>query len=85
MAALAERQPHKEDAGESWTLSAAASARFKSSRVINVVINRFPAMRKMPGQHLLCLLLLFITLSWAEDAKKDASKSDNAGSAVFFI
>lgn len=55
------------------------------ARVINLVINRFAAVRKMTGKHVLCVLLLFITLSWAEDAKRDVRKSDNnTGNAVLF-
>ncbi|TWW72841.1 agouti-signaling protein 2b [Takifugu flavidus] len=34
-------------------------------------------MRKATGKHVLCFLLLFFPLSWEEDAKKDARKSDN--------
>ncbi|XP_071764140.1 agouti-signaling protein 2b [Centroberyx gerrardi] len=34
-------------------------------------------MWKMTGKHLLCICLLAIQLSWAEDTKEDASKDDN--------
>ncbi|XP_008431527.1 agouti-signaling protein 2b [Poecilia reticulata] len=34
-------------------------------------------MRRTTGRHLLCLLLLFFPLSWAEDTKKDARKTEN--------
>uniref|UniRef100_A0A3B5LC29 Agouti signaling protein, nonagouti homolog (mouse) 2b n=1 Tax=Xiphophorus couchianus TaxID=32473 RepID=A0A3B5LC29_9TELE len=34
-------------------------------------------MRSSTGRHLLCLLLLFFPLSWAEDTKKDARKTEN--------
>uniref|UniRef100_A0A3Q3WZ85 Agouti domain-containing protein n=1 Tax=Mola mola TaxID=94237 RepID=A0A3Q3WZ85_MOLML len=32
---------------------------------------------RITGKHLLCLLLLAFTLSWAEDTKKDARKTEN--------
>ncbi|XP_072219898.1 agouti-signaling protein 2b [Leuresthes tenuis] len=34
-------------------------------------------MGKITGGHLLCLLLLSFPLSWAEDTKKDARKTEN--------
>lgn len=34
-------------------------------------------MRKITGKHLLCLFLLSIPLSWAEDTKKDVRKTEN--------
>ncbi|XP_017292862.1 agouti-signaling protein 2b [Kryptolebias marmoratus] len=33
--------------------------------------------RKMTSRHLLCFLLLFFQLSWAEDMKKDERKTEN--------
>ncbi|XP_035812897.1 agouti-signaling protein 2b [Amphiprion ocellaris] len=35
-------------------------------------------MWKISGKHLLCFLLLVFPLSWAEDTKKDARKTENA-------
>ncbi|XP_034470678.1 agouti-signaling protein 2b [Hippoglossus hippoglossus] len=34
-------------------------------------------MRKIAGKHLLCFLLLVLPLSWAEDTKEDANKTEN--------
>ncbi|XP_054889354.1 agouti-signaling protein 2b [Poeciliopsis prolifica] len=34
-------------------------------------------MRRTAARHLLCLLLLSVPLSWAEDTKKDARKTEN--------
>ncbi|MEQ2221986.1 hypothetical protein ILYODFUR_021260 [Ilyodon furcidens] len=34
-------------------------------------------MTRTTGRHLLCLLVLFFPLSWAEDAKKDVRRTEN--------
>ena len=34
-------------------------------------------MRKIAGKHLLCVLLLVLPLSWAEDTTEDAKKTEN--------
>lgn len=40
-------------------------------------------MRKVTGKHLLCFFLLSITLSWAEDTRKDVRKTENDTGEVF--
>lgn len=76
-----------EDAGEFWTRRGAAPARVNAGEgEFSLVINRFAAgaMRKMSGKLMLCVLLLFITLSWAEDAKMSGKTHNNTGKGGLF-
>ncbi|KAG8014002.1 Sorting nexin-16 [Nibea albiflora] len=43
---------------------------------LNIIIIS-SSMRKITGKHLLCFFLLAFPLSWAEDTKKDARKTEN--------
>lgn len=84
---ICERRAQKGDAGEFWTRRGAAPARVNGGESeFSLVINRFAAgaMRKMSGKLMLCVLLLFITLSWAEDAKMSGKTHNNTGKAGLF-